>query len=77
MQVKLVTTIETFIEVDPENTQDFETAKRKIFGSLQESIERDEKQDQFIEAVKRLHYGAVTCDEVTGYEVRHSFKKVE
>lgn len=72
MQVKLVTTIETIIEVDPENTEDFETAKSEIFNNFNESFE-----DEHVEDVTSAHQSAVIFDKVIGHEVHHSFQKVE
>ena len=77
MQVKLITIIETVIEIDPENDPTFEEAKREIFGSLQEAIERDGNQDQYVEAVQCLHTGAVVYDKVLTATVTHSFEEVK
>lgn len=72
MQVKLVTTIETIIEVDPENTQDFETAKCEIFNNFLENFE-----EEHVEDVTSAHQSAVIFDKVIAHSVEHAFKKVE
>lgn len=77
MQVRLTTTISTIIEIDPENTDEFETAKREIYTKYVEATEQDAEQDQFIEAVKQLQYGAAHLDTVIATEVTHSFEEVK
>lgn len=77
MQVRLTTTISTIIEVDPENTTEFATARAEIFKTYNDAIDQDAEQDQFVEAVKGLQAGAVHFDKVIGTEVTHSFEEVK
>lgn len=77
MQVRLTTTISTIIEVDPENTESFETARGEIFGNYGNALDQDAEQDQFIEAVQQLQADAAHLDKVVATEVTHSFEEVK
>lgn len=77
MQVRLTTTISTIIEIDPENTTEFATAKAEIFVKYNEALDQDADQDQFVEAVKGIQASAVHHDKVIGTEVTHSFEEVK
>lgn len=73
MRVKLVTTITTFIEVRPDNTDKIEVARKEIFGRYIESTESDEENERFIEGVKLLQTRAVVHDDIISTEVSHNF----
>lgn len=77
MKVRLITTIETVIDIDPGNTTELRTARAEIFGRLEEAVEQDGKQDQCVEAVKSLHSGCVVYDQIRSQSVWHAFIKVE
>jgi hypothetical protein len=77
MQVRLTTTISTIIDIDPENTTAFETAKREIFGTYTDALDTDANQEQSIEAVQALQSGSVVYDRIVGTEVTHSFEEVK
>ena len=79
MQVKLITTIETIIEVGREIGEDFniEEVKREIFGKYAEAVDQDAEQDQFIEGVKNLQASAVHHDILMGTVTSHSFEEVK
>lgn len=77
MQVRLITTIETIIDVDPKNDATLEEARREILGRLHEAIDQDSEQEQYVEAVQCLHTGCVVFDQVRTQTVTHSFSKVE
>ena len=72
MQVKLITTIETIIEINPENTDDFEIAKREIFHNYIETQE-----DTVADDLKDAHQSAVIYDTVIAQSVTHSFEEVK
>lgn len=72
MQVKLVTTIETIIDCDPEHQATFEETKREIFGRFLESFEEDQ-----CESITSSHQSAVIFDKVIAHATTHSFVKVE
>lgn len=77
MRVRLTTTISLVVEVNPENTSDFETAKREILGRYGEALDQDAEQEQYIEAVQALQTGAVVHDSVIANEVAHRFELLE
>lgn len=79
MQVKLITTIETIIEVGREIGEDFniEEVKREIFGKYAEAVDQDAEQGQFIEGVKNLQASAVHHDILMGTVTSHSFEEVK
>jgi hypothetical protein len=73
MQVKLTTVVETIIDVDPENTEEFDTAKAEIFvNSFISKHDEDSLED-----IKAEHSEAVVFDHVRCQTVTHSFTKVE
>lgn len=72
MQVRLITTVETIIDVDPENTVNFETAKAEIYGRLGECDEED-----ISESIKSAHAEAVVFDNIRAQSVTHSFEEVK
>jgi hypothetical protein len=77
MQVRLTTTISTIIDIDPENTTEFATAKAEIFGTYNTNLGIDARQEQSIEAVQALQSGSVIYDRIVGTEVTHSFEEVK
>lgn len=73
MQVRLITTVETIIEIDPESTDDFETAKREIFNRLKKCAEEED----VAEEVKSAHSDSVVFDSICTQSVTHSFEEVK
>lgn len=73
MQVKLITTVESIIDIDPENGTSYEEAKAEILGRLS-GIDED---DTFTEDTKSAHHDSVQFDKIRAQSVTHSFTKVE
>lgn len=74
MQVKLITTVETIIDIDPENTEDFETAKREIFGNFNDQCDEE---DDACGDIKSAHSAAVVFDTIRAQSVTTSFEEVK
>ncbi|MBO6279374.1 MAG: hypothetical protein J6N20_18440 [Pseudomonas sp.] len=74
MQVKLITIIETIIDIDPENTCNFETAKGEIY--INHLLENEEL-DNVADDVKSAHSDAVVFDTVRAQSVTHLFEEVK
>lgn len=77
MQVRLTTTVETIIDIDPENTESFDTARREIFDRYNEALAQDDKQSQYIQAVQAIHSNCVVFDTVRAQTVRSTFEEVK
>ena len=77
MQVRLTTTISTIIEVAPENTESFETARAQIFGAYGDALDLDADQEQVIEAIQQLQAGSGCLDTIIATQVTHSFEEVK
>lgn len=75
MQVRLITTIATIVEVSEGVT--LEEAKKEIFGRYNEALDTDADQEQCVDAVQSLQNGAVVFDTVIATEVTHSFEEVK
>lgn len=73
MQVKLITTVETIIDIDPENSTSYEEAKAEILGHLSGTDE----DEAFTEDTKNAHHDAVQFDHVRTQSVTHSFEEVK
>lgn len=74
MQVRLITTVETIIDIDPENTDNFQTAKSEIFdNNFQELEDLDDAADD----IKSAHQSAVHFDHIRTQTVSHSFEEVK
>lgn len=73
MQVKICTVIETIVEIDPENTDDFECAKREIFNRYVKS----EDHPKGVEETRAAQASAVVHDTILRSRVRHSFTEVK
>lgn len=74
MQVRLITTVETTIEINPENTVNFETAKGEIFVN---NLLENEELDNIADDIKSAHQDAVVYDSVRAHSVSHSFEEVK
>lgn len=72
MQVKLITTIESIVDIDPENSEVFETVKREIYGRFLE-----DSHDDIAEEVLSAHQSSVIFDTVRTQTVTHSFEEVK
>jgi hypothetical protein len=68
MQVRLTTTVETIIDIDPENNPTFEETRREIYGRLAESEEAEAYTDGS---------NAVVFDSVRMQTTTHSFEEVK
>ena len=77
MQVRLVTTIESIIDIGPANTDNFETARREIFNRYNEALDQDGEQSQYIQAVQAIQSGCVVYDTIRSQTVRSSFEEVK
>lgn len=72
MQVRLITVVETLIDVSKHNPT-YEEAKGEILGSLT-GIAEDEA---VTEEIKDAHHAAVRFDTVISQNVTHSFEEVK
>lgn len=75
MQVRLITTITTIVELT--HASSFEEARAEIFNTYGDALDTDANQEQCIEAVQELQSGSVCFDSVVGTEVKHSFEEVK
>ena len=74
MQVRLITTVETIIDIDQENTDKFEAAKAEIFDN---TFHEFPDFDEITEEVKSAHIAAVVYDKVRSQSVTHTFEEVK
>lgn len=72
MQVKLVTTVETIIDLDPEANPSLEEARGEILGRLSSNEE-----GSITEEIESAHHEAVVFDQVIAQCVTHSLVPVE
>lgn len=73
MQVKLITTIVSIIELGPDNS--FEKAHEELFGRYLEDIESDDITQEVLE--RHSEAVASTEDEILATEVTHGFVEVK
>lgn len=73
MQVKLITTIETIIDCDPEHRATYKQTKDEIFGRFIGYTEDDD----LAEDIKGQHSAAAVFDTVRAQSVTHSFEEVK
>jgi hypothetical protein len=76
MQVKLTTTVETVIDIDVENPEwenNFEQAKREIFGRFNDQSDSEDT----CEGIKAAHSNAVVYDHVRTQSVVSTFEEVK
>jgi hypothetical protein len=74
MQVRLTTIVETIIDIDPENTENFSTAKGEIYVN---NYLENEELDNIADDIKSAHQDAVIYDTVRAQSVTHSFEEVK
>jgi hypothetical protein len=73
MQVRLTTTIETIIDIDPENSPSYEEAKGEIFGRFNDQSDSEDT----CEDIKAAHSNAVVYDQVRTQSVVSTFEEVK
>jgi hypothetical protein len=73
MQVRLTTTVETIIDIDPNNNPTFEEARREISGRLAES----EEAEAYTDGIQSCQSNAVVFDNVRTQTTSHSFEEVK
>lgn len=72
MQVKLITTVETIIDISRERYIDLDDSKREILGGFLESAS-----DEITKEIKDAHQSAIFFDSVRTQIVTHSFEEVK
>ena len=72
MQVKLITTVETVIEVDREFKGSFEDTQQEIFNNFLATTEDTDTDD-----IKDAQHCAAVLDTVINQTVTHSFEEVK
>lgn len=72
MQVKLITTIETIIDISRERYVTLDDSKREILGGFLENA-----CDEIAAEIKDAHQSAVFYDSVRTQIVTHSFEEVK